>query len=434
MKSIHNFYCVGGVMIALSSMEKILVKYGIFTRSETVKITIEGNKDFIPEHYSVHTMNGSSHEMKIDGSENDYIKIYKKNGIKIEEKEFTQNFIIKVNKILSTEIEGNYLETLCERIQTESILEAIINGNQTLKFAILKSIDILDCWSKETYEAQSICAAIGFDPELIDQSGMDIDTLMHDDMMKVMSNGIDTMFLCNSVGKVVTVKNFNENFHSTPPANTPLAFFKIAQWTKNRKIAIVLTQRGEILIFTAEGLSFARRRGRWSFINLKQASHVVGEDTSGSLTVVRNAVLDTCLDVSFRRTGACIGIVRTATRWDECVQDDDILSSSEKPRAVFLRNLIGNTKFQNLNRSVRQELAAIDGALVLSGDGTILAAGAILNIAGGGAGRTTGGRSVAAQTLAKYGYGIKVSADGQIQSWKDSSQTDGPVTPHFTIG
>ena len=72
---------------------------------------------------------------------------------------------------------------------------------------------------------------------------------------------------------------------------------------------------------------------------------------------------------------------------------------------------MAETTFQDLDRVLRQEILAIDGATILRHDGTIVAVGAILNIESGS---DAGARKAAALALANHGLGVKVSADGSI--------------------
>lgn len=418
-------------MFSIGQIKTIIDNFGIFTKGGIVEISLIGNDDVLYSNFIVASDPGHSHEIRICANINSYINIYKKNGIKKEEKKFIENFVDRINEIIACELPELYIHDVCTKIQIESIVNTLIgDDHQNLKEKIISTIDMFDKWSKETYETQNICASVGFDPFCEIPSDIDVTSLIQDDMMKVMSNGIDTMFLCNADGKLVTLQYLEES--PTYVENIPSIFSKIAQWAQVGKIALTLTQRGEILIFTSEGLSYARRRGGWIFINCKQNSHVMGHDTAGFFTPVRRAVLDTCLDVSFRRTGTCIGIIKEGGGCPECVQSEDVLADSQTDRANFLRKVITGKKFHEVSRTIRQELAAIDGALVLSGDGTVLAIGAILKIEGVVIGRTTGGRSVAAQTLARYGYGIKVSADGQIQAWGKQGNTQ-TVTSLFTM-
>jgi len=80
--------------------------------------------------------------------------------------------------------------------------------------------------------------------------------------------------------------------------------------------------------------------------------------------------------------------------------------------------VVGNKPFQNLDRRLRQELVAIDGATLIDYQGKVLAVGAILQIPGGSAG---GGRLAAAKALSSLGVGIKVSQDGGILGFHDGN-------------
>ena len=95
-----------------------------------------------------------------------------------------------------------------------------------------------------------------------------------------------------------------------------------------------------------------------------------------------------------------------------------------EPKVVALKKLINGKKFHELGRRVRKELAAIDGAIVIDGSGNIHTVGAILDNSSSTSRSGSGGRTVAAQTLAKSGCGIKVSADGKIEAWQKNDTGD----------
>ena len=97
--------------------------------------------------------------------------------------------------------------------------------------------------------------------------------------------------------------------------------------------------------------------------------------------------------------------------------EGDRLAKSTSSKAMALRTATKGKRFQELDRRVRQELAAIDGAIILSRQGEIHSVGAILKISAAGAG---GGRLAAAQALSGVGLGIKVSQDGGITGFRGS--------------
>ena len=87
------------------------------------------------------------------------------------------------------------------------------------------------------------------------------------------------------------------------------------------------------------------------------------------------------------------------------------------PKARAAATLVDGRSFDALPRNVRKELLGLDGALVLQPNGSVYAAGAILNLADVELG-TEGGRAAAAKTLSRYGLGIKISEDGIISAYK----------------
>lgn len=80
-----------------------------------------------------------------------------------------------------------------------------------------------------------------------------------------------------------------------------------------------------------------------------------------------------------------------------------------------MAKVVNGRKFHKLDRTLRQELVAIDGATVINHEGEVLAVGAIPMIDGGSTG---GGRTAAAKTLGRFGLGIKISQDGGITAYR----------------
>ena len=132
---------------------------------------------------------------------------------------------------------------------------------------------------------------------------------------------------------------------------------------------------------------------------------------------IRRAVYVSCLDASFARTGACVGIVDRpdSVTWHDLVDKKDRILRGTSKKAQAIARTVQTKSFEELDRRIRQEILAIDGATVLSHTGEILAVGAILKIPAGSAG---GGRLAAAKALAEFGIGIKVSQDGSITGFR----------------
>jgi len=131
---------------------------------------------------------------------------------------------------------------------------------------------------------------------------------------------------------------------------------------------------------------------------------------------LRYAVYESCLDVSFARTGGCIAVLTAPQRKNvtKVVKRDDLIEHAANTRTKLLSSAV-KKPFHRLDRRLRQELLAMDGATVLSHDGVVLTAGAIVKVPGGS---TAGGRRAAAVQLSRLGLGVKISADGPIVGFR----------------
>jgi hypothetical protein len=285
--------------------------------------------------------------------------------------------------------------------------------------AVLSALDQFMEWASRQYEGKSIPAAVGFVPEA--QSG----TVQFADMCKydfsaVLSNGLDTLITCNLSGEVTGYATLSADPAS--PDFAPYRLSAMAQWATSGHICLVLNRSGDILVFRDKELRFTRRAGRWHFLT---PAHVIITQMGGSqIKRVRLAAYETAIDASFARTGACIGIITAGhiSQWRNlATSDNDCLEAPSSAKAKVIASMINGKPFHELDRRLRQELVAIDGATLIDHKGNVLAVGAILSIPGGSTG---GGRLAAAKALGKLGVGIKVSQDGGIEGYHEG--TDKP--------
>lgn len=317
--------------------------------------------------------------------------------------------------------------SLCNKRKKIYEIESIIKYKQeeSLIKSISKKIDIqffVDCidkmieWSSQTYENQSISFSLGVVIDDNSISCINIKDFYKDDMLKVLTSCTETMIICNAKGYILSYEHLDDINEEN---SSPYVFRNVVKWTSKDRFSIVLTGRGDILIFYDKKIYYARRGGKWYIAKESLVTHKL-QETLGYSKELKKALVETCFDVSFRRTGACIGISdRKIDILDEKNCIDDLATANE--RTKFLNRIIGKKKFQELHRTLRQELVAIDGATILRKDGTIVAIGAILKIdSTKTGGEPSGGRTVAAKSLASYGVGIKVSADGRIVGWEEA--------------
>lgn len=92
------------------------------------------------------------------------------------------------------------------------------------------------------------------------------------------------------------------------------------------------------------------------------------------------------------------------------------IKKEEKQKRLLKRKvvdaLVNRKGFLEIDRKLRAELIAMDGACILDLSGNVCAVGAIIQNDSGSSG---GGRSAAAKKLSNFGIAIKISSDGYIE-------------------
>ncbi|MHB1076432.1 hypothetical protein [Thiobacillus sp.] len=338
---------------------------------------------------------------------------------RVIEKHVVDAFVEAVNDIkggLNSPYKSDLLSSLQRRIVSKAICGTSIQPT------LITAIDNLNSWSTRLYEGKPISISLGLIPESIGEGPLLSEAYKHD-FGSVLTNGYDTLLTFDINGYIHSHESLLS--HTPTPSYAPYRQAQIAAWSENGKIGITLNRLGEILIFKDQKLLFARRSGIWHFLIHEPTLAQIKKPNN---IEVRKAIYESCLDASFARTGACIGVVtsKNTNKWKEIVPSEaDHLQEQTSAKSKTISKIIGNKKFQDLDRRLRQELLAIDGATILSYEGTVLAVGAILRIPGGSTG---GGRLAAAKALSNLGLGIKISQDGGIQGFYGDSPA-----PQFSI-
>lgn len=316
---------------------------------------------------------------------------------------------------MNDELKGPLKDDLLSTFQRSVVARSVAERGEDR--GLLEVIDQMALWATRLYEGAPIVSAIGIDPESTGTSDLNLAMVAENDFGAVLSNGFDTLLVFDS--------RLNFVRHSVIPASTagahtcPWRHSSIAEWTMkgNGRVAIVLNRLGEILVFRDGHLLFARRSGTWHFLT---HGPILGQMVVPKDKAIRTALYETALDASFARTGACLGVVSSGSgrNWEKKVVEADRLALETSEKSKALAKVVAGRKFQELDRTLRQELVAIDGATVINHEGEVLAVGAILNIDGGSTG---GGRTAAATNLARLGLGIKISQDGRITAYRPST-------------
>ncbi len=293
---------------------------------------------------------------------------------------------------------------------------------------IAQLIDKLEHWANETYEGHGISFAISIhldnnEVENKPSNSITIDEILKEDFTKVISNAYDTVL--EFTNEHTFIKHKVIELHDME-YYVPFRYLAFAEYTRvNKCVVFVLNRNSELLIIYEGSLLFAKRRGDWRFFSEKIQSQLqfktrLNTDSSRSLY---EAIYQSILDVSFARTGACIGIIDKNNiknfREKKIVHDKDYLDSKEIKSKV-INKIIDKKKFYELDRRLRQELLSIDGSVIVSKEGDIIAVGAILQIhitETNDSDMTGGARLAAAKALSVYGISFKISTDGEISAF-----------------
>lgn len=279
-------------------------------------------------------------------------------------------------------------------------------------------IGLMTAWSSQTYEGAPISTA--FVVENTVGGGASLADYEHIASACVLGDGMSSFWVVGNDARLARFETI-----AAPRSGSgyfPWAFRAIAEYTnKQSRVAAVLNRRGEILLFVGGSLVFAWRRAKWLYANHQAATT---RWTGVHSRELRRAVYETCLDISYARTGAGIAVVRRAdveiVRSGTGLVNVRDVAGGANSKGETLRRMVGTKRFQVLPREMRMQLAAMDGSVVLATDGELLAAGAIVQIPAGSDG---GGRLAAAKSLATYGFAVKVSSDGQVRAFNRGHQS-----------
>lgn len=324
---------------------------------------------------------------------------------------------------------------------------------------LAKFFDLLEKWSVKTYEGKHVTMGFLVNPSSQSEVILPFNELLdylNDDSSAVLSDCIHSVLEVDKKCNLIGYHSITEDLIALPActlnSNVPIRFIQSVQKflpQKNNedgsdKVGVFLLSNGDILLIKNGTTRFVKRNLQWlnlsesAFINsLQTFEKSVPMDPASEAEHVQilKSVYASVLDVSFSHTGGIIAIVES-----DCIEElmqkkilspfDNLQISDEeadrlaskfghkKPpkekiiRRKLLKKLITKHSFFNLDRKLRCELIALDGACIIDDhSGTVYSFGAIIQNDSGSA---TGGRSSAAKKLSKYGAAIKVSTDGYI--------------------
>ena len=365
--------------------------------------------------------------------------------------------------------EESFTKVLQENAIEKAICDSVCDGDTSK--SMFGIINHLENWSARTYEGNRV--QIGIILNLSSEApegGLSYDEVMNQDFFSLLSDGEQSYVEFDKKGNLLGYVQLDKV--KKVPCISPCDYEMIARYCNERRIGIVLTTYGDLLIFKNRNLLFAKRLGDWNIYSHEEVIQLLSNRGNYSLKDIRRSVYYTALDTSFAYCGGCLVYLNKDGVQDALchINAHDILNekyyemkkaseleNAEKSgnkkilamvesqyslpyeeylkqnnciKSMTIRKIVGNKPFHELSRKLRSEIVAMDGATVVDSDGTIVAVGAILKIEAGSEG---GGRLAAATTLGKYGVSIKISQDGLMKAFYPDKKA-GKVRSLFTVG
>ncbi len=308
----------------------------------------------------------------------------------------------------------------------ERVVAAHVQDHHGLALDVAGVLHAMQQLAQQTYENKAISFGCMLDPQKRRKSeGAPFPHhLLGAKKYRALTDGFRTAYHISSYGRLESLVDLLtwraarlSSQHFYPEWSEPLAVVSRAG-----RCGISLTKNGDILVFDEGNLRFTHRYGRWQYwnhrhlIDLLKSLARVQRVPPALIGQVVSSIYRTALDVSFRRSGALLVVLRKKAALRDVVRLGDAIGDQQRDdRDKQLDDDLARKKFHAIPRTVASEIAGLDGAIVLSNTGELLAYGAVLNPRKTGRLRgTEGSRTKAAIGASNYGLAVKVSSDGDI--------------------
>ena len=249
-------------------------------------------------------------------------------------------------------------------------------------------------------------------------------------------DGVKTVYLVDRQGDLARAIDIGEwadrAYGPTQPASPcPRAYRDHARATRSGEhVCLVLTPSQEIKVFAGGNMTFSFSDARWRLLDIptKFATWCKAVGNTGELDLA-SRIFQAALNLGEDRKGALFVVLRDpdasvaqliapADRIDDEVTFDDPEDPENlSPRLAkrSLHHVVRGRRIGEIDATVLEALAGIDGAVATDRDGRLLTFGAILRIAPENlkvARAVEGARTLAALAASLHGPVLKVSEDG----------------------
>jgi DNA integrity scanning protein DisA with diadenylate cyclase activity len=253
-----------------------------------------------------------------------------------------------------------------------------------------------------------------------------------------LTDGVRTVFLVDKPGnllRMTDIEAWADRVQGTEPPEHPCPrpYLPHARATRaGGHVCVTLTPTQEIKVFAAGTMVFSLSDARWRLLDIPSKfaawREAVGETQPVDLALT---LFQAALNLGEARMGALLVVVRDAEKsireliapidrmTEEIAADDPQDPENVSPRHAkrALHHAVRGATLCDLDQSVLESLAGLDGAVVVDRNGRLLTFGAILRIAPETlelVRSVQGARTLAALAASQHGPVIKVSQDGYL--------------------
>lgn len=356
-----------------------------------------------------------------------------------------------------------------DEIHEENLKLAVQKGicdwcTGTHNSSFYRLVHILEQWSVQTYEGKKVTFGFVVDPHAKqqfqdDKYGTWFD-FIKDDYAATLTDCIHSVILLDKnccFSQYLSVTEGNKIDEYCLQSILPYRFARVIdKYVTGSRVGVFLLNNGDIIISKNKAIRLIKRNLKWINLSYDAFRNAVLSRIPPDINLLPSLIEEiyaSTLDVSLAHTGGIISVVVDSEKLcDNSVGDEkqsSILSSCDyiKRRNSFeeieqelkaanqgtnklrvqeinkrllkrkaIISLIGDKRFNQIDRKLRAELISMDGACIIDLRGNICAFGAIIQNESGSAG---GGRSAAARRLSRFGLAVKISTDGYIELFID---------------
>jgi DNA integrity scanning protein DisA with diadenylate cyclase activity len=238
-------------------------------------------------------------------------------------------------------------------------------------------------------------------------------------------DGLHTVFLVDREGMLkdlVDVRGFAGAPAWLPAPSSARYYAQSLATLRDGNICLILTPNGEIKVFAGGVQVFSFLEGRWRLTDVTEKYHTfhqaVGEPS------LAERIFTAALNMAEHRRGGLFVVLNDPQSVQSLVEPADLLetdvpTSTNKGQVHYL---LRGKRVLEIDLSVLQSVARVDGGMVMDRRGRLLAFGAILRTSSEHLMPQEGGRTTAAVHASRLGCALKISEDGLIEFFRGGEQ------------